>query len=359
MSILTKRNEFIVKILSYIIKSYDYNRNPLLLIENSAILFGKFEFEMYDIPDRGFEYIDENGKIKRDRIRLAFHYSQLHYFLRHLSKFGLTFFKEMISHKYYSDMYIDLAILHDPSIIMPFTDNGLFSKFLLTERYMELGQMTIQFNIMIIYDKYDFSDIPKNLLSETIYGEYIQELDIYSFNRVSTQTQSRYTELCLDWVVETCRLYNSSEKLEIWDGSFIDVEDSIKMVLKNQDLLMIKPLKIKEEDVTDTNQKCTICLDTISDKTFRTSCNHYFHPHCIASFLTKYYKDLYRSCNEDRKLVVEYDINGNVIQGANYEFSCPNCKNECFKLDCVKQSDRVFIKNPENCIFIDGNSKCS
>lgn len=361
MSLIIRRNEFITNILSYIIKSYNSDSEESLLLRgNTVILFGKMQFNI-EKPFRGIEYLDERGKIISDYIELAVSYSQFNDFLRHLSQFGILCLKKLEPCSYHDDIYVELTVLYNPKLLIPFFEENLFYKFLIEEKYKELGKLTLRFNIMLMHDNYTFTEIPKGLLSETIYGEYIKELDMFCFNNVVTYNTTPYNTICLEWVLQSCKIFDdrsddqtgTEKKIELWDGNFIDIHKSIEMILENKDKLVIKILKIKEENIINKNYTCTICLDSIIDKGFKTSCNHYFHSECIVRFLTKYYKDLYTSCMEDRSLTVEYDIQGNVLHGAVYEFSCPNCKNQCFKLDCCKDNETnlIIIKNPENCIF--------
>ena len=125
----------------------------------------------------------------------------------------------------------------------------------------------------------------------------------------------------------------------------------LKSFNEGYDSIIIKPLKVKTSVPPQLETVCTICLDKISDVCYKTTCNHYFHSDCIARFITKYYTELHYNVSLNKNLNLEYDIHGNVIQGGVYQHSCPNCKNECFKLECVKEEDNIIIKNPEYCIF--------
>lgn len=353
MSIVKKRNEFMIGIFSYIFEEYEYDgENPLMLIENGALLLARLKYDLENDNMKGLEYIDENGEIKRERIKIALYVIYLEDFLRHLGNYGIISFIDIISNTadHYTEMIIDVTIVQDPLIILSFTSHESGAFHIIQEKHNELGQVTLGFNITILHKENGFELVPKTLLSETICCKYDINSDSYSFNNVFNKNIKPYPDLCLDWVLSTCKSYKEDDKLEIWDGK-VDTVDAIKMVLSGRDQLVVKPLKIKEEIITDTTQKCTICFDILSAKAFRTKCNHYFHSHCIVRFLTKYYKDLYKSILENKTLTTEYDIDGNVIKGADYEFSCPNCKSGCFKLDCVFDTGIVIIKNPENCIF--------
>lgn len=345
--LLTKRNDFINDILSYIIKTYVNDNDSLIILEDTAILFGKMQFNI-NKPFKGFEYLDDNGQIYSGSIKLALYYSEFNHFLKHLSTFGILCLKSLISYPLYDDIDLSLTVLYDPKVILPFMGENLFYKFLIDQKYKDLGKLALHLNLILIQDNSTLSNIPKALLSETIYGEYIKELDIFCFNY--SRNLNPYNTLCLDWIIQYCKVFNNSKQIDSCNGEYLDIEKSIELLLDNKDKLIIKPLKVKQEKIT-TSTACTICLENIEQAGFKTSCGHHFHCDCVVLLLQKYYTDLYTSCLEDRSLMLEYDMQGDVIQGAPYNFSCPNCKRECFKLDCARVDNMVIIKNPENCIF--------
>ena len=100
-----------------------------------------------------------------------------------------------------------------------------------------------------------------------------------------------------------------------------------------------------------SEENCTICLDAIEKECYKTTCNHYFHLSCITEFLRTYYSNIFYKKLQNRNSTVEYDISGNVITGAPYEYSCPNCKKECFKLELGKEGDEIVVLNPDQAIY--------
>lgn len=355
MSNIQKRNEFIGNILSYIVKTYNPKayQTPLLAIKKTALFFGKSHFKIETEGEVEFESVNDRGDIIIHPIELALSYNNFHYFLKHLSDFGILCLKSLITNIFYDEIDISLTVLYNPTTMISLVEETLFYKFLLFEKYNELGKLTLPFKIKLIHDNYEFSDIPKNFLSDCIYAEYIAEIGLFCFG--IEHNPCKYNRLCLDWVVNYCRMYEK-DRVEKWNGNdLIEVEKSIKYLIEGGDKFFIEPLKIKESNI-HAPTTCTICLDSIEEKCFTTKCNHSFHTDCIIRFLSKYYINLYKSCLEGRNLTLEHDIEGNVLHGAEYEHCCPNCKSDCFKLECFSElaSDNnivVYFKNPENCIF--------
>ena len=349
MSNIHKRNDFIGNILFYIVKSYTSKSNdPLLVIKNSALFFGKTFFKIDSEKNIMFESLDERGQSISLPIELGLSYNSFHYFLKHLSEFGILCVKKITTHNLHDEIQLSLTILYNPITMLSFIDESLFYKFLLSEKYRELGKLQVIFNITLIHENYTFGDLPKKLLSDCIYGEYIDELDFWFGVDLKA---CPYDMFCLDWVVDYCQIYQKNYWKE--DQVNFNVEHTFKYLLDGNDTSLIRPLKFKESRNTEKTT-CTICLELMGEQDicFQTTCKHYFHKDCIIMFLSNYYNNLFRSCLEGRNLTLEHDIDGNVLQGASYEYSCPNCKNECFKLTCkIGDKNICEILNPENCIF--------
>lgn len=136
-------------------------------------------------------------------------------------------------------------------------------------------------------------------------------------------------------------------------SSSIPFPKKIEAMLSYNTFYTMKPLEYNiyrfPNNVSEEN--CTICLDAIEGECYKTSCNHYFHLSCISEFTKKYYTTIFYKALQNKSSSVEYDILGNVISGAPYEYSCPNCKKETFKLELVRKDNEIIVLNPENSIY--------
>jgi hypothetical protein len=273
-------------------------------------------------------------------------------FINHLSIYG----KIIIENMHSSDGFAVSTIKLYPTIFDE--DVERFSSFLHDYVSTMLGEISITFRIYHISSQSD--TIPRSFVRETITAEYINPIKKFCFS-VSVCIPSPSDSECKNAYRTLCDIISnitvkSGENLQTIDydsKKARDPEDIVNMVCNDKtDMKLFHQLKYRLTTI-DKEEQCTICMELTSTG-FKTSCNHIFHIDCIKPMLEKYYKELAYSWKNDRELVIEYDITGNVIRGAPYNYSCPNCKTECFKLlaDVDMTNGQKMVKNPENCIYI-------
>ena len=321
----------------------------LKFIGNTALFFGRKQFNI----NTG----TKATSLENEEIQIVISSEFFNQFLYYLNLYGLITVKTVLKNILYDDIKIELKLVYDfkkyESHPKTIEYNG-FSKYLMKKYFRELGEISLSFCIRVLNQDTTYDEIQKLYLGEHIMAEYISNINMFCFSVVEPKKSKTLT---LDLVLESLKSYEEKQLMPYDPKVYNDAEKAIQLRCNGFDMTLIQPLPPKQRYCPE-KETCTICLEDIeqNQKCFATNCNHYFHTSCINNFLTKYYRDLYTAVFNGKRLNLEYDIHGNPIRGASYEYSCPNCKNPCFRLDCEYELTesggfQINIGNPENCIF--------
>ena len=347
----THRNNILIDKIDEIIKSFSSTGTTCKLIYRSAIVMLSKQYGKY-LPY--MEYYNNNSKIT-EGVKLLFNnyegYRNFICFLKS-SYFNIDFKQE-------SDYVIFTKYLVKVDVIVnPLTINKLIPNFYEIQKLHQLyGDLSVIFHIYVMKNNTDINNIclqKQEILPSTILAEYIPQIDTYCIEK----HEYKKPYLTLQEVILSIRILTNKDNILPYDQNLMkDNKHLYKILFKNQSMFSLTPLSFKTYHLKNNdNEICTICMDDIKLECYKTLCGHYFHLDCIADFIKKYYEDMLLCNLVEKELVLEYDINGNVIRGATYEYSCPNCKNPCFRIECErKDNGEVVIKNEENCI-IDNNT---
>ena len=192
------------------------------------------------------------------------------------------------------------------------------------------------------------------VITMDVYAEYVPEINDYSFQIVDCDSTLLTMKRAFNTIIYSEEKHSKFEKYP----RELSYDLKMKFLLRGYKCFSNKLLEYNTYTLpNDMEENCTICMEEIKGECYKTTCSHYFHFDCIKSFLTRYYSTTMRKIVFGISNTLIHDIHGNVISGAQYEYSCPNCKSECFKLNVEKVNSEYVITNPENCIFKKENIK--
>jgi hypothetical protein len=358
----TERNDFIVNILDEIIKSFPYIEYKgdcsVKLAGKGAIVFARQKYGITQGTIGKYLEYRQGKKIVMEKIKFIVLDSIIPEFLTHLDKFGIIKRESIEKNGSYTTTNITLNIVYNPvdeddEDKIYLSEYNPYLSFFLKDLYQIYGDIVLNIQLITLEnDYYDIYSLNNALLSESFVAEYILSEKRYYFSIDNTGSE----DICLHSILKNIKIQElDSEKgiHEFDEEQFTYFEKSLKFLATQGDMFLTKRLKPNETEVSNP-EFCTICLDVINDKGYKTPCSHYFHFKCLSSFLKKYYEGSYISSLQNRSYVIEHDINGNILKGGKYEYSCPNCKSECFKIESYKKnynSEIVYLRDLKKCIF--------
>ena len=350
----TKRNKFMLDVFKHIIKDFNYydENTSFLFFGKTALILSRQQFTLKHVKANNGKFIEykKNNEKINEVLEINMHKSIFVSFIDHLSHYGKISVKIKNKNLERTNVLCTLKLAYDTTHL----PTSPYLNFFINQTFKKYGETVLHISVNSLEFETIYQSQKKILLSDIIYGEYITQLHLFIFN-IDPPLTNRLT---LDNVIRSQDYWkNHSDKKyeEIDYKNDSDIEKIIEILANGEDRLIIKPLSFKKfQDVElPEDEICSICMDKLEDKNtvFKTSCNHYFHNLCLSDFLDKYYYELFLKKSENLPMGIEYDMNGEVFSGAPYEYSCPNCKSECFKLECKKKGSIIEITNIENCIF--------
>jgi hypothetical protein len=357
----TPRNDFLTQVFQKIITNFstDTSVYGIKLSGLSAMLLYRSYFNKNEGECNKYVEYEENQNVKNEILDIFLENEMLSDFLNHIEKFGYIKINQVNS----ENLSVSIKILYLPDELFFNRDDCPYLNFFIKKYYDLYGDSYLNFKIYMIKNGFIKPTHEHLTLKNNFMCEYISTLDIYCFylendyDKESTIPKSDTSLLTLNKVIMTqdyLKLNNNlcyeklKDKVQITDN----VENIFSLLCNYDDIKCFTPLQPNLTQTGFEEEICTICMDkfTSEDQVYKTHCNHFFHFNCISTFLENYYQSLLHFLYFNKNYVVEYDIEGNVINGATYNYCCPNCKKESFHIRYKKVGKKIVITN-ENCIY--------
>lgn len=347
----TPINDLLESYLMKIIETYipDDDCSNLTFIDFTSVFFAKKLLKKTNIDK--FSYLDYYKTDPEIEDKKGYYYQHINLsitrdgftdFANHIRKFG----------------NISMIVNNDccVKIQVKLTKNDSFVLFLLKKLIgedVDINNIFYTFTFNIIQDEIKTGYNYHSTLLNSMVTEYIPQLGFCTSIEINDPPF-----LTLNNVIVEAD--NDPTILEFDSKISSDIDKSVELLCSDKNMKMFKYTNnscfYNKLDDGKESDKCSICLDNIEHKQeiYITSCNHMFHFECVRTFMKHYYENLFADITlfNTKGLITEHDLSGNIIKGGSYQYSCPNCKQECFLLNCEKIGNLIIkILNPENCIY--------